>query len=185
MLAYLAAMNIPGNIFLIGPMGAGKSTIGRQLAELLGKDFCDADQEIEKRTGASITWIFDIEGEAGFRKREAAMLDELTQRANVVLATGGGVILREDNRAMLRTRGTVVYLAADIATLTQRTRRDRARPLLQATDRQQRIEEIMHEREPLYKATADLVVATSQRSPVSVARKIAAALLSLQAHENA
>lgn len=178
-------MSIPGNVFLIGPMGSGKSTIGRQLAELLDKEFYDADHEIEQRTGASIAWIFDIEGEPGFRKRETAVLEELTRRDNIVLATGGGVILSTENRAMLRSRGTVVYLAADIDTLSHRTRRDRARPLLQSHDRRQRIEEIMREREPLYKATADLIIATSRRSPVSVARKIVTALQSLPAHEDA
>jgi shikimate kinase len=178
-------MTVPGNIFLIGPMGAGKSTIGRQLAELLDKEFYDADQEIERRTGASIAWIFDIEGEPGFRKRESAVLEELTRRDDIVLATGGGAILSEDNRALLRSRGTVVYLAADIDTLSHRTRRDRARPLLQSHNRRQRIEEIMQEREPLYKATAHLIIATSRRSPMSVARKIVTALQSLPAHEDA
>lgn len=178
-------MTIPGNIFLIGPMGAGKSTIGRQLAELLDKKFYDADHEIEERTGASIAWIFDIEGEPGFRKRETAVLQELTRRDNIVLATGGGVVLSEENRTMLRTRGTVVYLAADVDTLSQRTRRDRARPLLKGHDRRQRIEEIMQQREPLYRDTADLIIATSRRSPVSVARKVIAALQSLPAHEDA
>ncbi len=158
-LAYLPAMSIPTNIFLVGPMGAGKSTIGRHLAELLGKSFYDADEEIEKRTGASITWIFDIEGEPGFRKRESAVLEELTQHENVVVATGGGAILEEGNRALLKARGTVVYLAADIDTLAQRTRRDRARPLLQTADRRQRIDDLMKEREPLYRATADVTVA--------------------------
>ncbi|MDX1489582.1 MAG: shikimate kinase AroK [Acidiferrobacterales bacterium] len=178
-------MSVPTNIFLVGPMGAGKSTIGRHLAELLGKSFYDADEEIEKRTGASIAWIFDIEGEPGFRKRESTVLEELTRRKDVVVATGGGAILKEENRALLKARGTVVYLAADIETLAQRTRRDRARPLLQTADRRRRIEDLMEERDPLYRATADVTVATSRRSPMSVARKIMAALQSLHAHEDA
>ncbi len=178
-------MKVPGNIFLIGPMGAGKSTIGRHLAELLNKDFHDSDQEIERRTGVSITLIFDIEGEAGFRKREAAILDELTRLDNIVLATGGGVVLAEENRARLRRRGVVVYLAADIDTLVQRTRHDRNRPLLQSGDRRQRLHEVVQEREPLYRQEADLVVTTSRRSPPAVARKIAAALDSLDVDENA
>lgn len=172
-------MKVPRNIFLIGPMGAGKSTIGRHLAELLHKDFHDCDQEIEKRTGASIALIFEIEGEAGFRKRESAVLNELTRLDNVVLATGGGVIVSEENRALLRKRGIVVYLAADIDTLTQRTRRSRNRPLLRSGDRRHKLEELMGERESLYRREADLVVTTNRRSPIAVARKIAAVLNSL------
>ncbi|MFQ5993527.1 MAG: shikimate kinase AroK [Acidiferrobacterales bacterium] len=177
-------MQVRGNIFLIGPMGAGKSTIGRHLAELLGKTFHDADQEIETRTGASIALIFEIEGEDGFRKREAAVLEELTRQQNVVLATGGGAILSEANRAMLRNRGVVVYLDADIDTLVQRTRRDRNRPLLQNRDRRGRLVEIMSEREPLYRSEADVIVKTSRRSAGAVARKIVSQLHSLKADEN-
>lgn len=178
-------MRIPGNVFLIGPMGAGKSTIGRHLAELLGKQFVDADQELEQHTGVSIALIFEIEGEAGFRKRESALLDELTRRQNIVLATGGGAILWEENRALLRARGTVVYLDADIDTLAERTRRDRNRPLLQTENRRARLAEIMHEREPLYRQQADVIIPTSRRSPATVARRIAAALQARQVHENA
>lgn len=177
-------MRVPGNIFLIGPMGAGKSTIGRHLAELLGKTFHDSDQEIEKRTGANIALIFEIEGEAGFRKRETAVLDDLTRRQNVVLATGGGVILSEENRVMLRTRGIVVYLDADLDTLTVRTRRARDRPLLHTSDRRQKLEQIMKEREPLYRREADLIVTTSRRSALAVARKVAASLCTLKSDED-
>lgn len=179
------AMKVSGNIFLIGPMGAGKSTVGRHLAQLLDKDFHDSDQEIEKRTGASVALIFDIEGESGFRRRETAVLDELTRGDNVVLATGGGVILSEENRGLLRTRGTVVYLDADLDTLTQRTHRDRKRPLLQTSDRREKLAELMKQREPFYQSEADLVVTTDRRSPAAVARKIAATLKSLNADENA
>lgn len=179
-------MQVPGNIFLIGPMGAGKSTIGRHLSELLGKDFVDADHELEQRTGASIALIFEIEGEPGFRKRESALLDELTRRDSIVLATGGGAVLSEENRMLLRARGTVVYLDADVDTLTARTRRDRSRPLLQTNDseRRARLAQILSERESLYRQLADVIVPTSRRSPATVARKVAAAL-SLRVHEDA
>jgi|LKGT01.1.fsa_nt_gi shikimate kinase len=178
------AMKVPGNIFLIGPMGAGKSTVGRHLAQLLDKEFHDADQEIEKRTGASVALIFDIEGEHGFRKRETAILDELTRRDNMVLATGGGVILSEENRGLLRSRGTVVYLDADVDTLTRRTHRDRKRPLLQTSDRREKLAEIMKERESLYRSEADVVVTTDRRSPVAVAHKVATTLQSLNLDED-
>ncbi len=151
------------NIFLVGPMGAGKTTIGRQLAEALGMDFADSDQEIEARTGATIPWIFDVEGEAGFRKREKAMIDELTQRSNLVLATGGGAVLDPDNRRHLAARGTVIYLLADIDQLLERTRRDRNRPLLQTEDPRARLESLMAERDPLYREVADIILETGQR----------------------
>ncbi len=177
-------MKVSGNIFLIGPMGAGKSTIGRHLARLLAKRFCDSDQEIEQRTGASIALIFDIEGEAGFRKRETAVLDELTRASDVVVATGGGAILLQANRQMLRARGVVVYLDADLDTLVQRTRRDRDRPLLRDGDRRETLEELMKKRAPLYRREADVIVKTSHRSPSTVARTIAAELRALDRDEN-
>jgi shikimate kinase len=180
-----AAMSRVDNIFLIGPMGAGKSTIGRHLAELLDKEFQDSDHEIEQRTGASIPLIFEIEGEAGFRGRESSVLDDLTRKSNVVLATGGGAILSDDNRRALRSRGVVVYMHAPLETLLQRTRRDRHRPLLQTTDRGKTLEEILKSREPIYRQTADIVVETSHRSPASVAREIARKLEALQTDENA
>ena len=164
-------MKIPENIFLIGPMGVGKSTIGRQLANLLNKDFMDTDHEIEKRTGVDIPTIFDIEGEEGFRKREAAVLDEMTSGSNLVLATGGGAILLEDNRRALR-RGFVVYLSASLETLVERTRRDKSRPLLQNTDRQKKIKELMTERDPIYRQESDIIVETDGRSAKAVAKEI-------------
>ncbi len=179
------AMNRADNVFLIGPMGAGKSTIGRHLAELLGKEFQDSDQEIEKRTGASIPLIFEIEGEAGFRSRESSVLDDLTRKTNLVLATGGGIVLSLDNRRTLHSRGMVVYLHAPLDTLLQRTRRDRHRPLLQTTDRRRTLEDILKTREPIYRQTADMVIETAHRSPVSVAREIARKLEVLQNDENA
>jgi shikimate kinase len=165
-------------------MGAGKSTIGRHLAELLGKEFQDSDQEIEKRTGASIPLIFEIEGEAGFRIRESSILDDLTRKSNMVLATGGGVILSADNRRILHARGVVVYLHAPLDTILQRTRRDRHRPLLQTADRRRTLEAILKAREPIYQQTADIVVETAHRSPMSVAREIARKLEILDIDEN-
>ena len=152
------------NIFLVGPMGAGKTTIGRRLAEALGMDFVDSDQEIEARTGATIPWIFDVEGEAGFRKREKTLIDELTQRPNLVLATGGGAVLDPENRRHLQARGTVIYLHATLDELLARTRKDRNRPLLQTADPRARLEAILREREPLYREVADIVFETGQRS---------------------
>lgn len=165
-------MPMPRNIFLIGPMGAGKSTVGRSLAELLHMQFLDTDHEIEMRTGAGIPLIFEIEGESGFRKRETAALDELTQQPSVVLATGGGAVLAEENRQRLRARGIVVYLQAPLETLVKRTRHDRHRPLLQTDDRRGALEQILRAREPLYRETAHLVVETSTRAPATVAREI-------------
>jgi shikimate kinase len=153
-------MSTHGNIFLVGPMGAGKTSIGRQLAETLGMEFVDSDHEIEARTGASIPWIFDVEGEAGFRKREQAVIDELTQRKNIVLATGGGAVLSPENRKHLKSRGTVIYLAASVDQLLERTRRDRNRPLLQTDDPRARLEALMREREPLYREVADIILPT-------------------------
>jgi shikimate kinase len=181
----MPGMTVPGNVFLIGPMGAGKTTIGRHLATLLHKRFVDADHEIERRTGVAIPVIFEIEGEAGFRRRESAVIGALTQEPDIVLATGGGVVLLEENRQALKQHGTVVYLRADIETLVERTRRDRNRPLLQTGDPRGRIEELLREREPIYRQIADVVVDTGQRAPASVARAIAARLKDLNTDENA
>lgn len=172
-------MDIPHNIFLVGPMGAGKSTIGRYLAELLVKQFKDTDHEIEKRTGASIPLIFEIEGEAGFRIRETAILKELGAADNVVLATGGGIVLAEENRYFLRQRGLVVYLHAAVDVLFQRTRRDRNRPLLNQGDRRQKLEEIMETRDPLYREVAHLVVETDNRPARKVATDVVEKIKSL------
>jgi shikimate kinase len=127
-------------------------------------EFVDSDHEIEARTGASIPWIFDVEGEAGFRKRESAVIDDLTQRHNIVLATGGGAVLDKTNRDHLRNRGKVIYLAADVEQLLQRTRHDRNRPLLQTDDPRARLEELMRIRDPLYREVADIVLQTGQSS---------------------
>ena len=155
---------ISGNIFLIGPMGAGKSTVGRQLAKALGRDFYDSDKEIEKRTGVSISWIFEMEGEAGFRVREQKVIDELTEKKNIVLATGGGAVLAEENRRTLRSRGHVVYLAASVDQLYHRTAKDKTRPLLQADNPKQQIEDLLAKRDPLYRDVADIELRTGEQS---------------------
>lgn len=153
-------------------MGAGKTTIGRQLANKLHKDFKDSDHEIVHRTGASIPLIFEIEGEEGFRKREHDVIDALTSQNNLVLATGGGAVLNEENRKNLVTRGTVVYLFATVEQLYQRTARDRNRPLLQTEDPKAKLRELMAERDPLYRQVADLVLYTDERSVHSVVKEI-------------
>lgn len=150
----------PG-IFLVGPMGAGKTTVGRQLAAALGYSFVDSDHEIEARTGADIPWIFQVEGEDGFRKRESQVIDDLSRRKGIVLATGGGAVLRAENREALHSRGFVVYLSADIDHLLARTARDRNRPLLRTGNPRAVFERLLAEREPLYRAVAHLEVNTN------------------------
>jgi len=169
-------MNQRDSIFLVGPMGAGKTTIGRQLAEALSYAFIDSDHEIEERTGANIPLIFDVEGEAGFRRREAAVIDELTQRSAVVLATGGGAVLDPSNRTHLKARGRVIYLAASIGKLLERTARDRNRPLLQTDDPRAKLEELMAQRDPLYREVADVVINTDRGSVRRVVKDILARL---------
>ncbi len=159
-------------IFLIGPMGSGKSTIGKVLAKQLGLEYIDSDREIEHRTGANIPWIFDVEGEAGFRQREALVIDELTQKPNIVLATGGGSILREDNRTRLKSRGYAVYLQTSINQQFERTLKDRNRPLLQTENPRETLEKLMLEREPLYLETAEIVVKTDRYRPNTVVQEI-------------
>ena len=152
------------NIFLIGLMGAGKTTIGRQIANELSLEFFDSDHEIEKRTGVTITHIFDIEGESGFRKRETAVLNDLTDKKGIVLATGGGAILKTENRQFLRSRGTTIYLYANIDTLFERTSKDRNRPLLQTENPKEKLEELFNIRDPLYRETADIIIDTGKDS---------------------
>ena len=164
--------NNTGNIFLVGLMGAGKSTIGRQLARELGKQFRDSDSEIEKRTGVSIDVIFDIEGEQGFRRRETRMLKELVEERGIVLATGGGAILALDNRQLLRDNGLIIYLKASAEHLAGRVKLDRRRPLLQTGDKLAKIRELMTQREPVYQQLADMVVETNNRSIPRVVREI-------------
>jgi len=162
----------PGNIYLIGPMGAGKSTVGRHLARMLKKRFLDCDRELEDRTGARIAIIFELEGESGFRKRERALLEQLTGEDGVVLATGGGVVLDRDNRELLSSRGFNIYLNAPLELLVSRTSRDRQRPLLQTEDRAARIKALVEERDPLYRELADMIVTSDKRSAKQVAREI-------------
>jgi shikimate kinase len=161
------------NIFLIGPMGAGKSTIGRLLAAELHLPFCDTDKAIEDRCGADIPWIFDVEGEDGFRARESSMLAELSEDNGLVLATGGGIILLAENRKMLRSRGFVVYLRASVDQQTARTAKDKNRPLLQSGEPREVLEQLMLVRDPLYTEVADMMVDTDSRSPKDVAKDIA------------
>ena len=162
------------NVILVGPMGAGKSTIGRQLAQLLDFEFVDSDHEIEARTGADIPWIFDVEGEEGFRRREEMVIDELTQRQGMVLATGGGVVTREPNRRAISGRGIVVYLKTSIEQQLARTAKDRKRPLLQHAEPRKVLTELMKVREPLYLEVADYVVDTDLSNIREVATQIAA-----------
>ncbi len=153
------------HIILIGPMGAGKSTIGKMLAHSMNLPFFDSDKEIEHRTGATIPLIFEIEGEAGFRDREVAVIEELTRTSGWVLATGGGAILRPENRAVFAERGFVVYLHATVQQQAERTAMDTQRPLLQTKDRAGKLNELMTMREPLYRAAADLIIETAGKSP--------------------
>lgn len=165
------------SLFLVGPMGAGKTTIGKLLAQELKLNFKDTDKEIEDRTGADIAWIFDVEGEQGFRQRETQVLDELTQQMPpVVLATGGGVIIKSENRGFLCARGLVVYLKTGIDSQVERTSKDKKRPLLQNENPQQVLENLMQERQPLYEEVADLVMDTDVDSPKTIVKKIIAHL---------
>jgi shikimate kinase len=152
------------NIFIVGLMGAGKTTVGRLLAAELGRSFHDTDHEIERRTGVKIALIFEIEGEAGFRAREAQVVDQLTQLSNVVLATGGGVVLSAENRVRLASRGVVVYLHGQPKDLWHRTRHDKSRPLLQGADPLEKLSALYRERDPLYREIADIVVDTGRQS---------------------
>ena len=167
-----ASTTVPGNIFLVGLMGAGKTSVGRVLARRFGKTFYDCDQEIERRTGVKIPVIFEIEGEAGFRAREEHVLRELTALTDIVLATGGGAVLREENRQALRQNGAVVYLRASLEDLWQRTRHDRNRPLLQTADPRAKLEQLFRERDPLYREVASLVMDTGNQSLRSLANQL-------------
>jgi shikimate kinase len=166
----------PANIFLVGMMGAGKTTVGKALARRLGRDFIDCDREIVERTGVPIATIFEIEGEAGFRRRESAVLAELARRQGAVVATGGGVVLAQENRRLMRESGTVVYLHASLDHLHERTRRDVARPLLAKGDRRETLAALLEARDPLYREAAHIVVESGAPSATSLAGRIAQAL---------
>ena len=159
-------------VFLVGPMGAGKTTIGKYLAAQLNLQFADSDTEIEARTGADIPWIFDVEGEQGFRDREQQAVEEMTLWDNVLLATGGGVIMRQENRRVLAARGFVIYLHATVDEQVRRTHRDRRRPLLQDGDPEEILRDLMVVRDPLYREIADHVIDTDGCSPRTVAQNL-------------
>lgn len=152
------------NIFLIGPMGAGKTSVGRHLAKQLNKDFYDSDQEIEKRTGVSLTWIYDIEGLDGFRGRELNTIEELSKLSNIVLSTGGGCVEMPEVRQILRERGMVVYMEVSLQTQLNRLKRDKKRPLLQGENPQEVLIKLWEERESYYEDIADFTVITDDRS---------------------
>jgi len=163
---------VPGNIFLVGMMGAGKTSVGRVLAKRLNKAFYDSDHVIEERTGVKIPVIFEIEGEPGFRQRESAIIEELTALDDVVLATGGGVVLAHENRERLRARGTVVYLRASVKDLLNRTRHDKNRPLLQTADPRARLNELFDMRDPLYREVAHVTIDTGSQSLTTLVNRL-------------
>ena len=162
----------PQNVFLIGPMGAGKSAVGRQLARMLHMNFVDSDDEIEARTGVDIPFIFEKEGEEGFRKRESKVIDDVSGKEGIVLATGGGAVVDPENRNHLGARGFVVYLFTSVDQQLARTSKGRERPLLENGDRRRTLEELMEAREPLYREIADLTVDTDGRKVKAVANEI-------------
>jgi shikimate kinase len=165
------------NIFLIGPMGSGKTTIGKHLARMFGLDFYDCDHELEQLTGASVNLIFDLEGEKGFRLREKQLLKQLTAKTGVLIATGGGTVCDEENRHILRSRGFVVYLKTSVDSQLKRLSRDKSRPLLQAEDRVQRLLDLARIRNPLYADTADLVFNTRNSSVYATAKAVSNVIL--------
>ncbi|MES1926350.1 shikimate kinase AroK [Salinisphaera sp. T31B1] len=161
------------NIYLVGPMGAGKTTIGRRIAEIKGMSFVDSDHEVERRTGVDISFIFDMEGEEGFRKREREMIAELSEQPNTVMATGGGAILDADTRDLLSARGVVVYLETSLEQQLARTRKANNRPILEGSDDvEATLTQLMEERDPLYRSIADIVVATGEQQARRLAREI-------------
>lgn len=166
------SMNSKSNVVLVGPMGSGKTAVGRQLASHLDMEFVDSDSEIERRTGVDITFIFDKEGEQGFRNRECAVIADLAGRESVVLATGGGAVLDPDNRSLLRDSGTVVYLQTSLAHQLERTRHSKNRPLLQNRDRAAVLQHLMEVRGPLYNEIADIVVTTGNQRIGAMVREI-------------
>ena len=161
-----------GNIFFVGLMGAGKTTVGKLLAKRLGKSFYDSDHEIESRTGVNIPVIFELEGEVGFRKRETAAIEELTVMHDIVLATGGGAVLSKQNRENLSQHGTVVYLRATVTELWHRTKNDKNRPLLQTDDPRAKLEKLYTERDPLYREIADIIIDTGDQSVGSIVQHL-------------
>ena len=175
---------INSNIYLIGPMGSGKTTIGQRVAAILDLEFFDSDREMEAQTGASVNLIFDIEGENGFRARETKLLQTLTARQNILLATGGGVILKAENRELLRHSGLVIYLQTSVNQQQRRLRRDRSRPLLQTGDRVKKLTELAATRNPLYEDLADIVFPSQNRGPGVAAKLLAGTIQSYLTQEN-
>ncbi|MFL9609345.1 shikimate kinase AroK [Methylobacillus sp. Pita2] len=167
------------NIFFVGLMGAGKTTIGRIIAKHLNKTFYDSDHEIERRTGVSIPVIFELEKEDGFRKREAAVIEELSRMQDIVLATGGGAVLLPQNRKQLMENGTVIYLRANVQELWQRTRNDKNRPLLQNDNPRKKLEQLFAQRDPLYREVASIIVDTGGQPVNAIVHQIEQKLLSL------
>ena len=165
-----------GNIFLVGMMGAGKTTLGRALAQRLDLEFADTDRVLVERTGVPVATIFEFEGEDGFRRRESVVLSELAEREGMVIATGGGAILSRENRDLMRERGTVVYLRARLESLWERTRHDSSRPLLSTPDPRATLAELLEKRDPLYRETAHVIVDTGAQSAGTLVAKVLAAL---------
>ncbi len=168
------------NIYLVGPMGAGKTTVRRHLADLLGREFIDNDHEIERKTGASIPWIFEKEGEQGFRARETVVIGDLTSRSHLVLATGGGAVTQPMNREYLKHRGIVVYLYTPVELQLQRTYRDKNRPLLQVENPEKKLKELLQLRDPLYRQVAHYIIETNQGAARDLAQNILQLILSEQ-----
>lgn len=171
----------PPLVILIGPMGAGKTTIGKLLANQLGYQFYDSDYEIEQTTGATINWIFEKEGESGFRQRESKTLDSLTQLSQTVLATGGGAVMTPINHNYIK-RGVVIYLRAEVDVQYERTRHDRNRPLLQHSNPKQRLTELFMVRDPIYQSLADIVIPTGVLKPKKMVREILKQLQNFSQH---
>ncbi len=166
-------VNKVANIVLVGPMGSGKTSVGRRLACVLKRDFFDSDFEIVTRTGVSIDHIFDVEGEEGFRQRETSMLSELCDISNIVIATGGGIVIKAENRVLLKNNSFVVYLASSVEQLVMRTARSKSRPLLEkSSNREQTIRDILEAREPLYQEVADVVIDTTGKKLYAIINEI-------------
>lgn len=159
-------------------MGAGKTTVGRHLADLLGREFLDSDHEIERKTGATIPWIFEKEGEQGFRTRESVVINELTTKKNLVLATGGGVVTQAVNREYLKQRGIVIYLYTPVELQLQRTYRDKNRPLLQVENPEQKLRDLLNIRDPLYREVAHYIIETNQGAARDLAQRILQLIMS-------
>ena len=160
------------SIFLVGPMGAGKTTIGLQLAKHFDRQFFDSDKEIERRTGATIPLIFELEGEEGFRKRETQVIQDLATLKSAIIATGGGAVIKSENRHILKNNGLIIYLKADLDHLFERTQKDKNRPLLQTENPKDRLKEIIEQRNPLYEEVADIIIKTGNQSIKSVVEHI-------------